>query len=208
MSRKAPPRPRIPEIKPMTLTSTEFRRVAEVLGLPMLPDLAVTQLACVIAYLRATLRSSRGHTPAAEAATLLLAEEFLSKGGHHAEEATQWLSDLRYGMSYETGVGLAPIVADPEVPDDQKIAAIKARREEVAERPFIDPKQGARVTWLAYALVCIWHDFAVRRDDAERQWQFVLLVLEVAGDAHGGIRKNPQRLKRDFGKLLEVTRQA
>ncbi len=78
---------------------------------------------------------------------------------------------------------------------------------DVGALPEIDALHGLRVVLVAHAVVCIWYVFAVCRDDRARQWQFVLPMLEAAGEGTEGVRKNPGGLRRDLGRLLQLTAQ-
>jgi len=73
--------------------------------------------------------------------------------------------------------------------------------------PRINPRRGLRVELAAEALADIWYWYAVRRDDRERQWQFVLAILEAASEGTEGLRRNADRLRRDLWPILEQTSQ-
>ena len=73
--------------------------------------------------------------------------------------------------------------------------------------PEIDARYALRVVLAAQALVQIWYWYAVRRDDRARQWQFVVVILEAAGEGTEGFRRNADRLRRDLWPILEQASQ-
>jgi hypothetical protein len=87
-----------------------------------------------------------------------------------------------------------------------KIDAIGARCREVEALPPIEARYALRMMLAAHALV-VWRLFAVGHDDGVRQWRFVLAILKAAGEGVEGLRKNPERLRRDIGRLLQLTAQ-
>jgi hypothetical protein len=181
------------------------RRIGEALSLGVLPDYPADLLACMIATHHAARKLAKGHTPAKMAAGLHRIENRLHRG-HDGPEMMREITDPHFGMDGETWTRLALIVVNPNVPPDRKLAAIEARRRETEAMPEIDARHALRVVLVAYALAQIWYWYAVDRDDPVRQWQFVLAILEAAGEGTEGVRKNPDRLKRDVGRLLELTR--
>jgi hypothetical protein len=183
-----------------------LRRIAGVLGLDALPDYLAILLACMLASHRAGRKTARGHTPARVAAALRRIESRMRRG-HDGPEMTREITDPHFGMDGETWTRLTPIVADPDVPRDRKLNEIEARRREVEAMPRINPRRGLRVELAAEALAQIWYWYAVRRDDRARQWQFVLAILEAAGEGTEGLRRNAERLRRDLWLLLELTSQ-
>jgi hypothetical protein len=198
----------MPEIRPRPLSRADCKRFALLLGPDPLPDVCAHTIAWLIAgHIECRkLTKGQGHTPARVAAGLRRVESRLRRG-HDGPEATREITDPQFLLDDETFTRLQGIVGDPEVPLDRRLAAIEARRREVEALPEIDALHGLRVGLVAAALVRIWHVFAVDRDDAARQWQFVLAILEAAGEGTEGVRKNPKRLKRDVGRLLELTAQ-
>jgi ParB-like chromosome segregation protein Spo0J len=160
----------------------------------------------MLATHRAARKLAKGHTPARVAAALCRIESRMRRG-HDDLEAIRPITDPLFGMDVETVERLAPIVADPDVPPDRKLAAIEARRREVEAMPEIDALYGLRVTLVAQALTQIWPWYAVDSEDTVRQWQFVLAILEAAGEGTEGVRQHPERLKRDVGRLLQLTAQ-
>ncbi|MBO0736607.1 MAG: hypothetical protein J2P48_08565 [Alphaproteobacteria bacterium] len=188
-------------------------RFARLLGLEVLPDFLADRIAVMIATHRAARepqqknardRRAKGHTPARVAAGLRRIESRMRRG-HDDPETTREITDPLFGMDVETITRLGPIVADPDVPLGRKSAAIAARRREVEALPGVDPRYGLRVVLVAQAAAQIWYYYAVRRDDRPRQWQFLLAMLEAAGEGTGGLRQHPERIKRDVGRLLELT---
>jgi hypothetical protein len=151
----------------------------------------------------------KGHTAARVAAGLRSVESRIRRG-HDGPEMTREITDPQFGLDVETFTRLQGIIGDPEVPPDRRLAAIEARRREVEALPEIDARHGARVVLVAMALAYIWGVFAVDRDDGERQWEFVLAILEAAGERSPGVRKNPKslnRLRDDVQRLLQLTAQ-
>jgi hypothetical protein len=180
------------------------RRIAEVLGLDTLPDYPADLIACMIATHRAARKPAKGHTPARVAAELRRIES-LARRGHDGPEVTRKITDPLFGMDGETVDRLVKIVADSDVPPDRKLALTAERRREVETMPEIDARYALRVVLAAQALVQIWYWYAVRRDDRARQWQFVLVILEAAGEGTEGFRRNAERLRRGLLPLLELT---
>jgi hypothetical protein len=191
-------------IKP--LPGMALRRIAEALGLDALPDYPADLIACMLATHRVGRKTARGHTPARVAAALRRIESRMRRG-HGGPETMREITDPLFGMDCETSERLAPIVADPDVPRDRKLNEIEARRREVEVLPRINPRRALRVELAAEALERIWYWYAVRRDDRARQWQFVLAILEAAGEGTEGFRRNADRLRRDLWPILERTSQ-
>jgi hypothetical protein len=197
------------EINIRPLSAMALRRIADALGLGGLPDYLAILIACLIASHRTNCKLAKGHRPAKVAAGLLRIESLVCHG-HDGPETMRKITDPHFGMDVETWTRLAPIVADPDAPRDHKLAEIKTRRLEVEAVPPINPHHAQRVTLVAHALALIWGRYAVDRDDTVRQWQFVLAILEAAGELTAGMRKNPGRLKRlrgDVEGLLKLTSQ-
>jgi hypothetical protein len=105
-------------------------------------------------------------------------------------QAVQEITDPHFDMDEETFMRLAPIVFNPDVPLERKLAEVEARRREVEALPEIDARFGLRVVLVGNALARIWSWYAVNRDDRERQWEFVLAVLAAAGEITTGVAKN------------------
>jgi hypothetical protein len=219
MPRPSPPtRKSLPEIRLRRLDRTERRHFAWLLGLDALPDACVHAISWMIAVHNASRayqrggevsqkrRRETGHTPAKWAAALRRVESRMRRGDD-GPETTRVITDPLFGADEETFTRLQGIVCDPEVPLDHRLDAIETRRRELEALPEVDALYGLRVVLVAYALVLIWDVFAVRRDDTERQWQFALAILEAAGEGTEGVRKNPKRLKRELGRLLQLTAQ-
>jgi hypothetical protein len=199
----------MPEIRLRPLYRGERRRLADLLGLGALPDECVRGIAWLIAAHRECckqVKERRGHTPARVACALRRIENRMRRG-HDGPEAVREIADPLFGMDEETHSRLAPIVTDPGAPLDRKLAAIAARRSEVEALPEIDALYALRVVLVCEALRCIWCFFAVDREDAVRQWHFLLTILEAAGEATEGLRQHPERIKRDIGRLMELASQ-
>jgi hypothetical protein len=195
-------------IKP--LSAMAARRIANALGLGALPDYPADLIACMIATHRAGRKRSKGHTPAQKAAALRCIESRLRRG-QDGPELTREITDPHFDMDFETFTRLAPIVANPDVPCDRKLALIAVRRSEIEAMPKIDARHALRVELVGEALARIWYWYAVDRDDTYRQWQFVLAILEAAGELAAGVYKNPKRLNLiagEVGRLLHLTSQA
>jgi hypothetical protein len=184
------------------------QRIAWTLGLIALPDHLADRIACMIATHRFGRKRSKGHTPARVAAALRRIESRMHRG-HDGPQDTQEITDPHFNIDTET-FDLAPIVFNPDVPLERKLAEIEVRRHEVEALPEIDARHGLRVMLVAYALAQIWHYYAVDRDDRERQWEFVLAILAAAGEVTPGVAKNPKRLERlrnEVQELLQLTAQ-
>jgi hypothetical protein len=195
----------MPDIRPAPLSPAEHRRFALLLtDAAFLPDACAHLIAWLIAAHKQGRKLARGHTPARVAAALARIEGRLRRG-HDGPEAVCEITDPLFGIDGETHTRLAPIVADPDVPLDRRLAAIEARRREVEAMREIDPRYGLRVQLAAWALAQVWHVFAVDRGDTVRQWQFVLAILDAAGEGTEGLREHPERLKRDVGQLMQST---
>jgi len=204
----------MPRSSPLTRSAVEINiapipgiaqhQIAEALGLGALPDYLAIHIACMIASHRASRKLAKGHTPAKVAAGLRRIESRLRRG-HDGPEMTRELTDPHFGIDGETFMRLALIVANPDVPRDRKLAEIETRRREVEGMAETDARYALRVVLVGQALALIWYVFAVDRGDTVRQWQFVLAILEAAGEGTEGVRKNPERLKRDVGRLMELT---
>jgi hypothetical protein len=207
MPRPTPPRTRMtmPEVRPKPIYRADRKGFAQILGLDLMPDECVQGIAFIIAAHRASQRGAEEHTPARAAAALRCVESRMRRG-LDGPEATREITDPLFGIDGETFERLADIISDPETPIDVKIDAIGARRREVEAFPPIDARYALRVVLAAHALM-VWRLFAGRRDDSERQTRFVLAILEAAGEGVTGLRKNPERLKRDIGQLLQLTSQ-
>lgn len=205
---RPPPLARIPlpEIRPTPLDGADRRRFAWLLGRNALPDVCACAISRLIAAHIECRKLAKGHTPARVAAALRRAEDRLRRG-RDDPETTRVITDPHFGLDFETSTRLQGIVGDPEVPLDRQLAAIEARRREVEALHEIEPLYGLRVVLVAGALVDIWYVFAVDGDDGLRQWEFVLAILGAAGEGTEGVRKNPKRLKRDVGRLLQLTAQ-
>jgi hypothetical protein len=196
----------MPEIRPRPLHRIARKRFAKLLGLDALPDACVDGIAFLIAAHQASRKLVKGHTAARVAAALHRTEGRL-KRGHNGLEMRREITDPQFGLDVETFTRLQGVIGDPEVPLDRKLGAIEARRREIEALPEVDARYGLRVVLAAQALVWIWRLFAVRHDDGTRQWQFVLAVLDAAGEGTEGVRKNPGRLRRDVGRLMQLTAQ-
>jgi hypothetical protein len=194
------------EINIRPLSGMALRRIAEALGLAALPDYLATLIACMIASHRASRKPAKGHTPARVAAALRRIESRMWRG-HYGPETMREITDPHFGMDVETWTRLAPIVADPDVPPGRKLALITTRRREIEAMPEIDARYARRVTLVGRALAQIWYWYAVDREDTMRQWQFVLAILAAAGEGTEGVRQHPERLKRDVGRLMQLTAQ-
>ena len=189
-------------IKP--LSGIAQRQIAEALGRGALPDYLAIHIACIIASHRASRKLAKGHTPAKVAAGLRRIESRLRRG-HDGPEVTRELTDPHFSIDGETFMRLALIVANRDMPRDRKLAAIETRRREIEAMAGIDARYALRVVLVAQALARIWYWCAVDCADTIRQWQFVLAILEAAGEGTEGVRKNPERLKRDVGRLMQLT---
>jgi hypothetical protein len=207
MPRPTPPRTpmTMPEVRPKPIYRGDRKGFARILGLDLMPDECVQGIAFIIAAHRASQPAAEGHTPARVAATLRCVESRMRRG-HDGPEATREITDPLFGIDGETFERLASVINDHETPIDVKIDAIAARRREVEAQPPIDARYALRVVLAAHALM-VWRLFAVRRDDGERQWRFVLAIIKAAGEGVEGLRKNPERLKRDIDRLM-LTAQA
>jgi hypothetical protein len=192
------------ELKVAPLSETAQRRIAEPLGVGALADHLAMLIACLIASHHEGRRLAKGHTPARVAAGLQRIENRM-RLGHGGPEITREITDPHFRYDEETVIRLAPVVADPAVPRDRKLALIEARRREVETLPQINPRYALRVVLAAHALEQIWHHYAVDCSDTVRQWHFVLEILEAAGEGTEGMRRNAERLKRELGPLLELT---
>jgi hypothetical protein len=209
MPRPSPLTRKAVELNIKPLSAMAARRIANALGLGALPDYLVLSIVCMIATHHAGRKRSKGHTPAQKAAALRRIEDHL-RGGQDGPEMTREITDPHFDMDFETFTRLAPIVANPDVPLDRELALIAARRSEIEAMKKIDARHGLRVQLVANALVQIWYWYAVDRDDTYRQWQFVLAILEAAGELAAGVRKNPKRLNLiagEVGRLLQLTSQ-
>jgi hypothetical protein len=194
-------------IKP--LPAMAAHRIADALGLAALPDYAADLIACMIATHRAGRKQSKGHTPARAAAELRRIESRLRRG-YDGPEMRREITDPLFGMDSKTVERLAPIVANPDVPSNRKLTLIAARRRQIEAMPKIDARYALRVQLVAEALARIWYWFAVDRGERERQWEFVLAILDAAGELAAGVNKNPKRLNRITGeveRLLQLTSQ-
>lgn len=205
MPRPTPPRTpmTMPEIKPRPIYHADRKQFASILGVKPLPDMCVRTIVSIIAAHRASCHVVEGHTPARAAAALRCVESRLRRG-HDGPEATREIADPLFGIDAVTFERLASVINDPNTPIDVRIDAIAARRLEVETFSPIDARYALRVVLAAHALE-IWWLFAVGRDDGARQWRFVLTILKAAGEGVDGLRKNPERLKRDLGRLLQLT---
>ena len=199
-----PTRIPMPEIRPRPLYRATRKRLAWLLGLYTLPDECVHGIAWLLAAHKASRERVKGHTPARWAATLHKVESRIRRGAD-GPETTRMITDPLFGADVETWTRLAPIIADPDVPPDDKVAAIEARRHELEAMPEIDALYALRVLLVTQALLWIWYFFAADRGDSVRQWHFVLAMLEAAGESTDGLRKNPERLRRDVGQFLGAT---
>jgi hypothetical protein len=203
----------VPVIKPRPLYRANRKHFAWLLGLGALPDAGVEAIAWLISVHKALItghkagsKRLRGHTPARWAATLRRIESRMSRG-HVGPEAVREVTDPQFGVDVETFTRLAPIIGSPDAPLEHKLAMIAARRHEIEALPEVDALYGLRVVLVELALACVWHVFAADRDDTVRQWQFVLAILEAAGEGTEGLRQHPGRLKRDVGGMLRLTSQ-
>jgi hypothetical protein len=196
----------MPQVRPRPLYRATRKRFAWLLGLDVLPDACADGIAWMTAAHKASSKLAKGHTPAKVAAGLRRIESRLRRG-HDGPEMTREITDPQFGLDVETFTCLQRVVSDPEVPLDRRLAAIEARRREVEALPEVDALYGLRVVLVAQALVYIWYCFAVDRDDAVRQWQFVLAILDAAGEGTEGLREHPERLKRDVGRLSQLAAQ-
>jgi hypothetical protein len=203
----------MPVIKPRPLYRATRKHFAWLLGLAALPDACVEAIAWLIAVHKALIaehkagsKRLKGHTPARWAATLRRAGSRMSRG-QVGPEAVREVTDPQFGVDVETFDQLAPIISDPDVPLERKLAVIEARRRELEALPEVDALYGLRVVLVELALVCVWYVFAVDRDETVRQWQFVLAILEAAGEGIEGVSQHPGRLKRDLGGMLQLTSQ-
>ena len=197
------------DINIVPLSGVAQRRIAEALGLCALPDYLAALIACMLATHRAGRKRSKGHTPARVAAGLRRIESRMRRG-QDGPEAVREITDPLFNNDDETCTRLALIVTDPGVPTDRRLAAIEARRREVEALPEIDARHGLRVVLVAEALARIWYWCAVDRGDTYRQGQFVLAILEAAGELTAGVRKNPKRLERikgDVRRMMQLTAQ-
>ena len=207
MPRPTPPRTPLtmPEVKPRPICHDDRKGFARILGVKPLPDTCVRTIVWIIAAHRASCQAVEGHTPARVAATFRCVESRLRRG-HDGPEATREITDPLFGIDAGTFERLASVINDPETPIDVRIDAIEARRREVEALPPIDARYALRVVLAAHALV-VWWLFAVGHDDGARQWRFVLAILKAAGEGVEGLRKNPERLRRDIGPLMQLTAQ-
>jgi hypothetical protein len=196
----------MPEIRPKPLYRAARKRLAWLLGLHALPDECVNGIAWLLAAHKASRERVKGHTPARWAATLRKVESRIRRGDNNPE-TTRVITDPLFGADVETWTRLAPIVADPDVSPDDKLAAIETRRRELEALPEIDALYALRVMLVTQALLFIWYFFAAGRDDHVRQWHFVLAILEAAGESTDGLRKNPERLRRDVEQFLVSSRE-
>jgi hypothetical protein len=210
----------MPRTPPLTRSTVEINlaplpamtlcRIAETLGLgDAMPDHPADIIACMLATHRAGRKRSKGHTPARVAAGLRRIEGRMRRG-QDGPEAVREITDPLFNNDGETCERLAPIFTDPDVPPDRRLAAVEARRREVEALPEIDARHGVRVALVLEALARIWYWYAVDRGDTYRQWQFVLAILEAAGELAAGVRKNPKRLERlkgDVGRMMQLTAQ-
>jgi hypothetical protein len=204
MPRAAPLTRKAVEINIAPLSAMEQREIAKTLGLDALPDYLASFLACLIASHHTARQLAKGHTPAKVAAGLRRIESRLHRD-HDGHEMTREIADPHFGIDGETWTRLAPIVANPNVPLNSKLAEIEARRSEVEVLPRINPLYALRVVLAAEALEQIWDRYAVRRDDRARQWEFILAVLEAAGEGTEGFYRNSERLRGDLRLVLERT---
>jgi len=199
----------MPEVRPRPIYRADRKNFARLLGPDMLSDECVRAIAWVIASHKTSLeymRRAKGHTPAKWAAALRRVETQMHRG-HDGPEITRMITDPLFGADVETFERLRGIVGDPEVPLEVRLTAIEIRRHELEALDEVDALYGLRVVLVAYALVLIWYNFAVNRTDTVRQWKFVLAILEAAGEGTAGLREHPERLKRDVGRLLQLTAQ-
>jgi hypothetical protein len=195
----------MPEIKPRPIYRDDRKQFAQILGVKPLPDMCVRSIVSIIAAHRASQRVVEGHTPARAAAALHCVERRMRRG-HDTPEATREITDPLFGIDGETFERLAGALNDPETPIALKIDEIEARRREIEALPPIDARYALRVVLAAHALI-VWWLFAVGRNDGERQWRFVMAALKAAGEGVEGLRKNPERLKREIGLLMQLTAQ-
>jgi hypothetical protein len=192
----------LPEVKPRPIRRADRKRFAEILGVAPLPDACVESIVWILAAHRASCQVVERHTPARAAAALRCVESRLRRG-HDGPEATREITNPLFGIDGETFERLAGVINDPETPIEIKIDAIAARRREVEVLPPIDARYALRVVMAAHALA-VWWLFAADRDDGERQWRFVLAILEAAGEGVEGLREHPERLKREIGRLMQL----
>jgi hypothetical protein len=205
MPRPSPLTRKAVEFKIVPLSGMVLHEISEALGLDALPDYPAILIACQIATHREARKLVKGHGPPKVAAGLRRIEGRMRRG-HDGQKTTQEITDPHFGIDDETFTRLATLVADPDAPRDRQLVAIETRRREVEARPRINPYYALRVQLAAEALWHIWYCYAVRRDDRARQWQFVLAILEAAGEGTEGFRRNAERLRRDLGLVLERTR--
>jgi hypothetical protein len=194
------------DIRPKPLYRATRKNIAWSLGLHALPDECVHGIAYMLAVHKESRGRVKGHTPARWAATLRHVESHIRRGDD-GPEITRLITDPLFCADFETWTRLAPIVADPDVPRDDKLQAIEVRRHELEVMPEIDALYALRLLLVAQALAFIWYVFAAGRDDHVRQWAFVLAILEAAGESTVGIKKNPERFKRDVRQMLVVVRE-
>jgi len=199
------------EVRPRPLYRANRKGFIRVLGPDPLPDLCVETICWLIAAYKAGLQRMKrpdgrsiGHTPAKWAAETRRVANHMRRG-HDGPEVTRTLTDPLFDPDIETFERLQDI-GNLAIPLEQRLAAIKARSRELAALPEIDALYGARVSLLANALVC-WYYFAVDREDTLRQWQFMLTMLQAAGEGTRGVYEHPERLKRDLGRLMQLTAQ-
>jgi hypothetical protein len=155
---------------------------ARLLGFPILPDDATSNLAHTIALMAATKDVVPGHTAQRVAAELKRCAKRLRREqqtGRQDERVRRLLADPHFGLDIESFNLLQPLTAAPAA---KLLAAVEARQREVAQMSRINPQWGALVTAAAVARELFLH-YATGsvRNQQGACWQFILAMLDDAG---------------------------
>jgi hypothetical protein len=117
------------------------------------------------------------------------------------------LNDFTRTPPHRLEAKLASVMTNRSLSPLQRVEYLEARLREVEALPRTDGGHACRIVLVAYALATIWCNYAHDPTDRTRQWKFTMLLLEVCGEGSEGIRRNPNRLKRDLGRMFALTAQ-
>ena len=190
---------------PKTKAVYAFDRLgfASLLGVGIIPEVCVHMIAELVGVHRASLRMVENYTPARIEAEIDRVKRRVSHGDD-GPEAVRTITDAMFGVDAETHERLRDILNDPNTPLDVKVDALEARRLEVEALPPLNALYGVRVITAAHAML-IWWLFAANHTDSANRWQFVVTVLEAAGEGVAGLRSHPERLAASLGELPKLT---
>jgi hypothetical protein len=190
---------------PKTTAVYEFDRFefARLLSVGTIPEVCVHMIANLVGVHRASLRVVENYTTTRIAAEIDRVKRRVSHG-RDGPEAVRTLTDPMFGADVETVERLRDILNDRSLPLDVRVDALEARRREVEALPLHNALYGLRVITAWHAML-IWWLFAASHSDKASRWQFVLTVLEAAGEGVDGLRSHPERLAVSLGELPKLT---